>query len=109
MSASSGIATVDNSDCKVVRLSTAAYAPRGRSRASGAISRRTFVKLAAEPLSDEPLHVEATLLRMPGLSMAVGRRSGAVYRRRREFIDHDGVCITWHSSSSCHARQLGRT
>jgi AraC-like DNA-binding protein len=109
MSASSGIATVDDSDCKVVRLSTADYAPRRRSRASREIYRQTLLKLDVEPLSDEPLHVEATLLRMPGLAMAVGRRSGAVYRRRREFIDHDGVSITWHSSSCCHAQQLGRT
>jgi AraC-like DNA-binding protein len=109
MSASSGIATVDNSDCKVVRLSTADYAPRGHSRASREIYGQTLLRLDVEPLSDEPLHVEATFLRMPGLAMAVGRRSGAVYRRRREIIDHDGVCITWHSSSSCHAHQLGRT
>jgi AraC-like DNA-binding protein len=108
MSASNDIAAVDNNDCKVVRLSTADYAPRGRSRASREIYRQTLLKLDVKPLSDEPLHVEATLLRMPGLAMAVGRRSGAVYRRRREFIDHDGVSITWHSSSSCHARQLGR-
>jgi AraC-like DNA-binding protein len=109
MSASSGIATVDNSDCKVVRFSTAYYAPRERSRAWREICGRTQLRLDVEPLSDEPLYVEATLLRMPGLAMAVGRRSGTAYRRRREFIDDDGVSITWHSSSSCHAHQLGRT
>jgi len=109
MSASSGIGTVDNNDCKVVRLSTADYAPRERSRGSSGICDQTLLRLDVESLSDEPLYVEATLLRMPGLAMVVGRRSGTVYRRRREFIDHDGVSITWHSSSSCHAQQLGRT
>ena len=109
MSASSGIATVDNSDCKVVRFSTADYALRERSRAWHEICDRTQLRLDVEPLSDEPLYVEATVLRMPGLAMAVGRRSGTVYRRRREFIDHDGVTIAWHSSSACHAHRLGRT
>src|SRR5262245_40354531 len=109
MSASSGIATVDNSDCKVVRFSTADYAPRQRSNAWREICGRTQLRLDVEPLTDEPLYVEATLLRMPGLAMAVGRRSGTVYRRRREFIDHDDVSITWHPSSSCQAHQLGRT
>ena len=109
MSASSGIATVDSSDCKVVRFSTADYAPRERSRASREIYGQTLLRLDVEPLSDEQLHVEVTSLRMPGLAMAVGRRSGAVYRRRREFIDHDGISISWHSCSSCHAHQLGRT
>jgi AraC-like DNA-binding protein len=109
MSASIGIASVATNDCKVVRFSTADYAPRERSDAWREICGRTQLRLDVEPLSDEPLHVEATLLRMPGLAMAVGRRSGTIYRRRREFIDHDGVSITWHSSSSCHAHQLGRT
>jgi len=109
MNASSGIATVNNNDCTVVRLSTADYAPRERSRASSGIFGQTLLRLDVEPLSDEPLYVEATLLRMPDLAMVVGRRSGTVYRRRREFIDHDGVSITWHSSSNCHAQQLGRT
>jgi hypothetical protein len=109
MSASSGIATLDDNDCKVVRLSTADYAPQERSRASSGIYGQTMLRLDVEPISDEPLYVEATLLRMPGLAMVVGRRSGTVYRRRREFIDHDGVSITWHSSSSCHAQQLRRT
>jgi len=109
MSGSSGIATVDDSDCKVVRFSTADYAPRERSAAWREICGRTQLRLDVEPFSDEPLHVEATLLRMPGLAMAVGRRSGTIYRRRREFIDDDGVSITWHSTSSCHAHQLGRT
>jgi AraC-like DNA-binding protein len=109
MSASSGIATVGNSDCKVVRFSTADYPPRERFDAWREIYGQTLLRLDVEPLSDEQLHVEASLLRMPGLAMAVGRRSGVVYRRRREFIDHDGVSITWHSSFSCHAHQLGRT
>jgi AraC-like DNA-binding protein len=108
MSNSSGIATVDN-DCKVVRLSTADYAPREGSRAASGIYGQTLLRLDVEPVSDKPLYVDVTLLRMPGLAMVVGRRSGTVYRRRREFIDHDGVSITWHSSSSCHAQQLHRT
>lgn len=109
MSVSSGIATADDNDCKIIRLSTADYAPRDRSRASSGIFGQTLLRLDVELILGEPPYVEATLLRMPGLAMVVGRRSGTVYRRRREFIDHDGVSITWHSSSDCHAQQLRRT
>jgi AraC-like DNA-binding protein len=109
MSASSGVATVGNNDCKIVRFSTADYAPRERSDAWREICGQTLLRLDIEPLQAEQPHVEATLLRMPGLAMSAGRRSAAVYRRRRQFIDHDDVSITWHPSSSCQAHQLGRT
>jgi AraC-like DNA-binding protein len=107
MSASSGVAA--DADCVLVRFSTADYPPRQRFDAWREICGRMLLRLDIEPLSDEQPHVEATLLRMPGLAMAAGRRSPAVYRRRRQFIDHDDVSITWHPSSSCQAHQLGRT
>ncbi len=61
-----------------------------------------------EPLPAEQPRAEATLLRIPGLAIMTGCRSAAVYHRRREFIDSDGVSITWARSSNCHAHQLGR-
>jgi AraC-like DNA-binding protein len=109
MNASSGLGTIGNSDCRVVRFSTADYAPRERSDAWREICGRNLLRLDIEPLQTEQPHVEATLLRMPGLAMSAGRRSAAVYRRRRQFIDHDDVSITWHPNSSCQAHQLGRT
>jgi AraC-like DNA-binding protein len=108
MSASSGTATVGNSDCVVVRFSTADYAPRERFDAWREIYGRTMQKMDIEPLSAEELHIEATLLRMPSLAMMAGRRFAAIYSRRRQFIDHDGVSITWTHGSSCHAHQVGR-
>jgi len=109
MSASSGVAAVGNSDCVVVRFSTADYPPRERFDAWREVYGRTMQKMNIEPLAAEQPFAEATLLRMPGLAMAAGRRSGAVYRRRRQLIDHDDVSITWHPSSSCQAHQLGRS
>jgi len=109
MSASSGVAAVGNSDCVVVRFSTADYPPRERFDAWREVYGRTMQKMNIEPLAAEQPFAEATLLRMPGLAMAAGRRSAAVYRRGRQFIDHDGISITWHPSSDCQAHQLGRT
>jgi len=100
MNASNGDATVGNSDCVVVRFSAADYAPRERFDAWREIYGRTLQKLDIEPLSVRQFHAEATLLRMPGLSLMAGRRSAAVYRRSREFIDHDEVGFTWGVTSS---------
>jgi AraC-like DNA-binding protein len=108
MSASSGVATVGNSDCVVVRFSTADYPPRERFEAWREIYGRTMQTMDIEQLPGEQPRAEATLLRMPGLAMMAGCRSAAIYHRRREFIDSDGVSITWARSSSCQAHQLGR-
>jgi AraC-like DNA-binding protein len=108
MSASSGIAGVSNSDCVVVRFSTADYSPRERSDAWREVYGRTLQKMDIEPLAAEDLHAEATLLRMPGLAMMAGRRFAATYRRKREFLDHDGISVTWALSSNCQAHQVGR-
>ena len=70
MSAWSGAAA--NADCMVVRFSTADYAPRERFDAWREIYGRTMQKMDIEPLSTEELHIEATLLRMPGLAMMAG-------------------------------------
>src|SRR5215470_9237422 len=109
MSASSGVATVANSDCVVVRFSTADYPPRERFDAWREIYGRTLQKMDIELLPAEQPHAEATLLRMPGLAMMAGCRSAALYIRRRRFIDHDDVSITWARSSRYQTQQLGRT
>lgn len=109
MSASSGAAAAANADCVVVRFSTADYAPRERADAWREVYGRTMQKMDIEPLPAEQPHAEATLLRMPGLAMMAGRRSAAIYHRRRELIDHDGVSVTWAVSSGCQAHQRGRS
>src|SRR6266481_76154 len=87
MSASSGVATVGNSDCKVVRFSTADYAPHERLDACREIYGRTLSKRDIEPLSAERFHTEATLRRMPGLGIVTARRSAAIYRLPGEYIN----------------------
>jgi AraC-like DNA-binding protein len=109
MSASSGVATIGNSDCTVVRFSAADYPPRERFHAWREIYGRTLQRLDIEPLSVRQFHAEATLLRMPRLALMAGRRSASVYHRRREFIDHDDVGFTWGLTSCYQAHQFGRT
>jgi AraC-like DNA-binding protein len=109
MSASSSVATVASSDCRLVRFSTADYAPRERLDAWREIYGRTLQKMDIELLPAEQPRAEATLLRIPGLAMMAGRRSAANYIRRRRFIDHDDVSITWARSSRYQTHQLGRT
>jgi AraC-like DNA-binding protein len=93
----------------VVRFSSADYAPRERLKAWREIYGRTLQKLDIEPLSVEQFHCRATLRRMPGLAMLAGRRSAAIYRRPREFIDHDDVGLTMGLTSDYQAHQFGRT
>jgi AraC-like DNA-binding protein len=45
---------------------------------------------------------------MPGLGLVRARRSAAIYRLRREFIDNDDVVITVGLTSGYEAHQLGR-
>jgi AraC-like DNA-binding protein len=108
MRASSGIATVDNSDCKVVRFSTADYPPHERLDACREIYGRTLSKRYIEPLLAEQFHTEATLRRMPGLGIVTARRSAAIYRLPREFIDNDDVFVTIGLTSSYEVHQFGR-
>jgi len=108
MSASSRAAPGVDADCVLVRFSTADYSPRQRADAWREIYGRTLQKMDIEPFSAEQLHAEATLLRMPGLAMMAGRRFAAIYSRKRQFLDHDGVSVTWALGSSCQAHQVGR-
>ena len=108
MSASSGVATAGNSDCTVVRFSTADYAPHERLDACREIYGRTLSKRDIEPLSAEQFHTEATLRRMPGLGIVTARRSAAIYRLRREFIDSDDVVVTVGLTSCYEAHQFDR-
>jgi hypothetical protein len=109
MSASSGIATVGNNDCKVVRFSTADYAPHERLDAWREIYGRTLAKVDVEPLASDQFFTEATLRRMPGLAVNVVRRSPVIHNRRREFISHDDVGMTVGLTSHFEANQFGRT
>ena len=92
----------------IIRFSTDDYAPHERLTAWREVYGRTMQTMDIEPLPAEQPRAEATLLRIPGLAIMTGCRSAAVYHRRREFIDSDGVSITWARSSNCHAHQLGR-
>src|SRR6266478_5236674 len=105
MSASSGVATVGNNDCKVVRFSTADYAPHERLDAWREIYGRTLAKVDVEPLPSDQFLTEATLRRMPGLAVNVVRRSPVIHNRRREFISHDDVGMTVGLTSHFEANQ----
>jgi AraC-like DNA-binding protein len=109
MSDSTAIAAVADNDYSAVRFSSSNYAPRRRLEALREIYGRTLQRVDIEPLSNEAFYAEATLRRMPGLAMIACRRSAAIYRRRREIIDHDDVGITVGLTSGYEAHQLGRT
>jgi len=108
MNASSGIATVDNNDCTVVRFSTADYAPHKRLDACREIYGRTLSKRDIEPLSAEQFHTEATLRSMPGLGIVTARRSAAIYRLPRKFINNDDVFVTIGLTSGYEVHQFNR-
>jgi AraC-like DNA-binding protein len=101
--------TAANGGYSVVCFSTSDYAPHRRLDALREAYGRTLQKVEIEPLSVERLHAKATLRRMPGLAMITCQRSAAIYRRRREVIDHDDVGITVGLTSGYEAQQLGRT
>jgi len=109
MSKSSDVAPAANDDCTVVRFSSADYAPRERLEACREIYGRTLSRRDIELLADEPFHTEATMRRMPGLGIVTARRSAAVYRLTREFIDSDDVVVTVGLTSRYEAHQFGRT
>jgi AraC-like DNA-binding protein len=107
MSTSGIIATGDRSDCSIVRFSTEDYAPHERLDACRDIYGRTLSRRDIEPLSDEPFRTEVTLWRMPGLGIAKARRSAALYRLPRQFIDSDDVFITVGLTSPYEVQQRG--
>jgi AraC-like DNA-binding protein len=107
MNASSG-AAVGNRDCVIVRFSAADYAPRKRLDACREIYGRTLSRRDIEPLSAEQFHTEATLWRMPELGIVTARRSAAIYRLPREFIDSDDVFVTIGLTSNYEVHQFGR-
>jgi AraC-like DNA-binding protein len=109
MSASSGAATVGNSDRRIVRFSTADYAPHERVEALHEIFGRNLQKVHVEPLAGESFHTTVTLRRMPGLSLYTASRSAAIYRRSRELIEHDDVVMIAGVTSSYEVQHLGRT
>ena len=108
MRGSSGVAGVADDDCVIIRFSTTDYPPHQRLDACREIYGRTLSRRDIEPLSTEQFHTEATIRRMPGLGLVRARRSAAIYRLRREFIDNDDVVITVGLTSSYEAHQLGR-
>jgi AraC-like DNA-binding protein len=109
MNKSSDVAAAANDDCMVVRFSSADYAPRERLEACREIYGRTLSRRDIEPLLEEPFHTEATMRRMPGLGIVTARRSAAIYRLTREFIDSDDVVVTVGLTSRYEAHQFGRT
>jgi AraC-like DNA-binding protein len=108
MSASSGVATVGNND-RIVRFSTADYAPHERLEALHEIFGRNLQKVRVEPLAGESFHTAVTLRRIPGLSLYTASRSAAIYRRSRELIEHDDVIMIAGFTASYEVQHLGRT
>jgi AraC-like DNA-binding protein len=109
MSASSGVATVGNSDGRVVRFSTADYAPHERLEALHEIFGRNLQKVRVEPLAGESFHTAVTLRPMPGLSLYTASRSAAIYRRSRDLIEHDDLIMIAGFTSDYEVHHLGRT
>jgi AraC-like DNA-binding protein len=109
MSDSSGVATVANGDCAVVRYSTADYPPSERLEALHEIFGRSLQKVHVEPLAGESFHTAVTLRRMPGLTLYKASRSAAIYHRSRELIEHDDVVVIAGFTSSYEVHHLGRT
>ena len=62
----SGVATVANGDCAVVRFSTADYAPSERLEALHEVFGRSLQKVHVEALAGESFRTAVTLRRMPG-------------------------------------------
>src|SRR3954463_11447318 len=106
MTNASDVARAADGDCTVVRFPTADYAPRERVDACREVYGRTLSRRDIEPLSAEPFHTEATMRRMPGLGIVTARRSAAIYRLRREFIDSDDVVVTVGLTSCSEAHQF---
>ena len=105
----SGVATVANGDCAVVRFSTADYAPSERLEALHEIFGRSLQKVHVEALAGEPFRTAVTLRQMPGLTLYKASRSAAIYRRSRELIEHDDVVVIAGFTSNYEAHHLGRT
>lgn len=95
-------------DYQVVRFSTADYAPHKRVEAVHETYGRNLQKVHVEPLAGEPFHTAVTLRRMPGLSLYTGSRSAAIFRRPREFIEHDDVVLIAGFTASYEVEHLGR-
>jgi len=93
---------------RVVRFSTAEYAPRKRVDAWREVYCRTLQRLDIEPLSGQEFHTDAIMRRMPGLAVNTVRRSAVIHSRRREFVDSDDVGITIGLTSNFEASQCGR-
>ncbi|HKU98215.1 MAG TPA: helix-turn-helix transcriptional regulator [Vineibacter sp.] len=110
MSASSTLAPApDNGDCAVVRFSTDDYEPYARLEAVHEILGRNLQKVHVEPLAGESFHTAITLYQVPGLALYRAARSAAIYRRSREFIEHDDVIVISGFTSSYEVQHLGRT
>ena len=103
-----GVATAPTDECLVARFTSADFAPRERLAACRELYGRTLSRRDIEPLANEPFATEATLRRMRGLGLVTARRSAAIYRLRREFIDSDDVVMTVGLTSSYEVHHLAR-
>jgi len=109
MSDLSPVTAAASNDYSVARFSSADYAPSRRVEVLHEIFGRNLQKVHVEPLSMESFYTTVTLRRMPGLSLMTASRSAAIYRRSREFIEHDDVIVIAGITSSYEVHHLGRT
>jgi AraC-like DNA-binding protein len=111
MSVLSGAGAVGNNDRRIVRFSTADYPAHERVEVLHEIFGRNLQKVHVEPLDGgaESFHTEVTLRPMPGLSLYTASRSAAIYRRSREFIEHDDLVLIAGFNASYEVQHLGRT
>jgi AraC-like DNA-binding protein len=109
MSDLSPVTAAARNDYSVARFSSADYAPSRRVEVLHEIFGRNLQKVHVEPLSMESFYTTVTLRRMPGLSLMTASRSAAIYRRSREFIEHDDVIVIAGITSSYEVHHLGRT
>jgi AraC-like DNA-binding protein len=103
------VAAAARDDYSVVRFSSADYAPCRRVEAVHEIYGRNLQKVYVEPLAEESFHTATTVRRMPGLTLYTASRSAAIFRRSREFIEHDDVIVIAGITSSYEVHHLGRT
>jgi hypothetical protein len=71
---------------------------------------RHILKFDIEPIDDAPFRADVTFLRLPGVTVASGARSGARYRATRQLValSEDNVAFGMSLQSAGVISQLGR-
>jgi hypothetical protein len=101
-------APMPNLPVSTQRFSTSAWSPRECVPAWRDLYGRTIAKLEFEPLSADRLVVEATLQKLPGLSIVSMASTGLRFRKSPELIDDDGLILAIIDSGNWTGSQLGR-